>query len=100
MAVKRNLISLFSKIMKLKLEPNLVNSTVRTAAMYLVEHGRYFQLKDFVSKYHINVNFKNIYGETLVSVLLEKYYSEYNDFNINLFTEYNYLKLKICLYFS
>ena len=84
----------FSKVLKLKLEPNLVNSAGRTAAMYLAEHGRYFQLKDFVSKYHIDVNFKNKYGETLVSVLLKRYYSEYNDFSNNLYTESNYLKFK------
>jgi len=91
---KKDAYKSFSKILKLNLDPNLVNNVGKTAAMYLVEHGRYFQLKELISKYHININFKNKFGETLVSVLIKKYHSDYNNFDENFYTESNYLKFK------
>jgi len=84
----------FSKVLKLNLDPNLVNSAGKTAAMYLVEHGRNFQLRDLVKKYHIDVNYQNKFGDSLVSVLIKKYYSCYTDVTDDFFTESNYLMFK------
>jgi len=83
-----------SVLLKLKLNANLVNNEGKTAAMYLVENNRYFQLKEFISKTNYDVNFKTKQGETLVSAYLKKYYKDYSQNEGNFFTEGNYLAFK------
>ncbi|ORX48908.1 ankyrin [Piromyces finnis] len=84
----------FSSILKLKLNVNLVNSSGKTAAMYLAENKRYFQLRDLYKKYKFDVNYRSKFGESLVSVFIKKYYNDYSYSADPFFTEGNYLAYK------
>jgi len=62
-------------------EPNLMNNNGMTAAMYLVYYGQYEQLEYFLkeNKGKINVNEVNNFGNSLVNVLIKKYYEFYSE---------------------
>eukprot|EP00833_Pecoramyces_ruminatium_P005817 jgi/Orpsp1_1/1179849/evm.model.c7180000071056.2 len=59
-------------------EPNISNADGKTAAMYLAEYGRYKELKLYVDYYKIDPNYVNKFGNSLVSVLIKKYYRYYS----------------------
>jgi len=59
-------------------EPNISNADGKTAAMYLAEYGRYKELKDYIEYYKIDPNYVNKFGNSLVSVLVKKYYKYYS----------------------
>jgi len=57
--------------------PNITNSKGKTATMYLLEHGRYKEIPGFVKQYNIDPNYVNKFGNSLVSILIKKYYNFY-----------------------
>ncbi|OUM69997.1 hypothetical protein PIROE2DRAFT_1939 [Piromyces sp. E2] len=81
-------------LLKLDIDPNMINNVGKTAAMYLVENNRYLQLKNLVETRHINVNYKNKFDETLVTLYFKQYYFDiWNDiYNFN--KPSNYYKFK------
>jgi len=61
---------------------NIFNNDGKNAAMYLVENGRFQELRGFY-KYckSLDVNCKNKDGESLVSVFIKTYYNVFKDEN-------------------
>jgi len=82
------------RLLELNIDGNLVNNIGKTAAMYLVENKRFYQLKRLVEKKRINVNYKNKFGETLVSTYIKSYYKGYSDCMESFCNESNYLSFK------
>ena len=91
---KADKFKLFDLLLNLDINFNLVNNVGKTGAMYLVEHNRFLQLRDLIAKKQINVNYKNKFGDTLVSVFIKNYYRSYNNYMGNFVTEGNYLLYK------
>jgi len=58
-------------------DPNIFNDEEKTAAFYLIEDEKYFELKYIISK-KMNLYFKNSKNETPLSILFKKY-SNYFD---------------------
>jgi len=77
-------------------DPNLCNCVGKTTAMYLVENARFSEIKPYVKSNKIDPNYKNKFGDSLVSVLIKAYYQHYTgkigdaDFT----SSYNYLIIK------
>lgn len=65
-----------SKIFKV-FDVNLCNYEGKTTAMYLVENARFREVKPFVKNNNINPNYKNKFGDTLVSIYVKKFYQQY-----------------------
>jgi len=84
----------FDLLLKLDIDFNLVNNVGKTGAMYLVEHNRFLQLKELITKKHIDVNYKNKFGDTLVSIFIKNYYKNYSNYIGNFVSEVNYLQYK------
>ncbi|KAG4097363.1 ankyrin [Neocallimastix lanati (nom. inval.)] len=84
----------FDLILDLDINFNLVNNVGKTGAMYLVEHNRFLQLRDLIAQKQIDVNYKNKFGDTLVSVFINNYYRSYSNYMGNFVTEVNYLQYK------
>jgi len=87
----------FEKLMKEKnYDPHLCNCVGKTAAMYLVENGRYNELKTFIKKNKIDLNYVNKFGQSLVSVFVQKFYRQYiGDIGETSFSsKYNYVNTK------
>jgi len=82
---------------KNKIDVNHYDCVGKTAAMYLVENGKYREIKTFVKKYNIDPNYKNKYGESLVSIYVKRFYQQYIG-NIgtetNFLSKYNYVITK------
>ena len=91
---KADKFKLFDLLLNLDINFNLVNNVGKTGAMYLVEHNRFLQLRDLIAKKQINVNYKNKFGDTLVSVFIKNYYKSYSNYMGNFVTEGNYLLYK------
>ncbi|OUM58237.1 hypothetical protein PIROE2DRAFT_21389 [Piromyces sp. E2] len=77
-------------------DPNLCNCVGKTTAMYLVENGRFSEVKAFVKDNKINPNYINKLGDSLVSVYIKKYYQHYigNIGETNFASNYNYVVIK------
>jgi len=60
-------------------EPNLTDNEGKTAAMYLVERGRYKEIQSYVNYYKIDPNYVSKFGHSLVSVLIQRYYLFYTN---------------------
>jgi len=56
---------------------NIYNNDERTAAMYLAEEGRIKELEMMIKKNYVNFDFKNGANETVLSLLIKKYYEYY-----------------------
>jgi len=87
----------FEKLTKEKIyDPNLCNCVGKTTAMYLVENGRYNELKTFIKKNKIDPNYINKFGQSLVSVFVQKFYRQYiGDIGeISFSSKYNYIHTK------
>jgi len=78
------------------LNPNHINCIGKTAAMYLVEHAEYQTLKSFIMNKNIDPNYKNKFGETLVSCFVKKFYQHCNGglTEVQLFSQSGYLRNK------
>jgi len=61
------------------IDPNVTNREGMTAAMYLTVQVKYKILEYFVKNYNIDPNGINKFGNTLVSVLIKKYYNYVNE---------------------
>eukprot|EP00833_Pecoramyces_ruminatium_P005080 jgi/Orpsp1_1/1179112/evm.model.c7180000067983.1 len=81
-------------LLKLDIDANMTNNVGKTAAMYLVENNRYLQLREIVKTKHIDVNYKNKYDETLVTVYLKKYYTDSCTNEYNFIIQSNYYMFK------
>jgi len=81
-------------LLKLDIDTNMTNNVGKTAAMYLVENNRYLQLREIVKTKHIDVNYKNKYDETLVTVYLKKYYTDSCTNEYNFIIKSNYYMFK------
>ncbi|ORX86819.1 ankyrin [Anaeromyces robustus] len=57
--------------------PNITNDDGLTAAMYLVKRGKFQQIKSIVEHYNIDPNYKNKFNNTLVSVYIQEYYTQF-----------------------
>jgi len=80
----------FNLLLDLDIDFNLVNNVGKTGAMYLVEHNRFIQLKELITRKHIDVNYKNKFGDTLVSIFISNYYKNYSNYIGNFVIESNY----------
>jgi len=69
------------------LDLNSYNSDERTAVMYLVEDGRFDELK-YLFNEDINFNFKNQKNESALSILVHKYYEHYQNLKPELIYRY------------
>ncbi|OUM57483.1 hypothetical protein PIROE2DRAFT_17523 [Piromyces sp. E2] len=58
-------------------DPNLTNSEGKTAAMYLAELCKYKELEAFIQFYKIDPNYKNKFGNSILSVFIKAYYTFY-----------------------
>eukprot|EP00833_Pecoramyces_ruminatium_P008039 jgi/Orpsp1_1/1182071/evm.model.c7180000079754.1 len=83
-------------LLKLDIDASMVNNVGKTAAMYLVENNRYLQLRDLVKTKHIDVNYKNKFDKTLVTIYFKTYYSDSctNEYNFNKQSNYYMFKNK------
>ncbi len=78
------------------LDPNHINCVGKTAAMYLVENAQYQLLKPFVTNTGVNLNYKNKFGQTIVSCFVNYFYQHCNDSltDIELTSRAGYLRNK------
>jgi len=78
------------------LDPNLSNCVGKTAAMYLVENGRFKDIKTFIKKRKIDPSYVNKFGESLVSTYVKKFYQQYIGMigETNYGSRYNYIVTK------
>jgi len=58
-------------------QPNLANNDGKTAAMYLIFYAKYKELISFVKYYQIDPNYVSKKGHSLVSSLIQRYYTFY-----------------------
>lgn len=84
----------FDLILDLDINFNLANNVGKTGAMYLVQHNRFLQLNQLITKKNIDVNYKNKFGETLVTTFIKSYYNNYSNYIGNFVVEGNYLLYK------
>jgi len=77
-------------------DPNQANCVGKTAAMYLVENGRFREVKSFVKENKIDPNYRNKFGNSLVSVYVQKFYQQYigNVGETDYTSKYNYVVTK------
>ncbi|ORX76321.1 hypothetical protein BCR32DRAFT_296322 [Anaeromyces robustus] len=57
--------------------PNITNNDGLTAAMYLVKRNKHKSIKFFVENFNIDPNYRNKFGNNLVSVLIQTYYNHF-----------------------
>lgn len=86
----------FDTLMNLpNIDINIVNNVGKNLATILVENARYAELKILYQKKHFNVNYKNKFGETLVSIFFRKYQQQIEEVFGKIYeTEFNYYKVK------
>jgi len=58
-------------------QPNLCNIEGKTAAMYLIFYARYKELTSYIRYYQIDPNYVSKKGHSLVSCLIQRYYTFY-----------------------
>jgi len=83
-----------SILLNLDIDANLINNIGRTAAMYLVENKRFVQLKELYNIKNIDVNFKNKFGENLVTVFIKKWYDSSINYDSVFYFEATYNAFK------
>jgi len=64
------------------LDRNIRNNDDMTAAMYLIEYEKYYELQMIIDE-SMNFNYKNRNNETAMSLLFKKYYKYYQKENID-----------------
>jgi len=68
---------------KTSVDANIFNNDERTAAMYLIEDGRYQELKLLINE-GVNFYYENGKNESAISILFKKYYEIYIKLNTSI----------------
>jgi len=81
---------------KYSFNSELTNSVGKNIPMYLVENARFNELRNYDKKYSIDPNYKNKFGDCLVSVFMKKYYQQCsgNVGDAKFASNYNYVIIK------